>query len=91
VATGRLTFTGEWQSCLSQNFFLSGLTNGAVPGRPEGPPVSVDVSGCNSAALDVQFLNAGTPEPGCVSVVFTSSDRPDIEQCGEDVQIEIDF
>ena len=94
-----LAFTGVWDSCLNLDSFLSGppfppppgTTLPAVPMRMDGPPVEINVAGCNSATLDLSFEFNGVPSPGCVGIEFTSGDLPSLEQCGETVQMEIDF
>ncbi len=86
-----LDFTGLWESCLNLDHVLDGTTANAEPGRSDGPLKEFNVSGCNSATLDLSFESNDLPSPGCVGVVFTSGDLPNLEQCGETVHMEIDF
>ncbi len=95
-----LMFTGTWESCLNQDSFLKppptmegepGTTLPAEFPRTDGPPLMINVAGCNSATLDLSFTFNSLPSPGCVGVEFTSGDRPSLEQCGETVHMEIDF
>jgi len=90
-AVRTLKFEGEWLSCLNLDSFISGTTENADPMRLDGPPVTINVSGCNSATLDVAFSNNGVPETGCVRVQFTTSGRPPMDQCSDFVDMEIDF
>ena len=95
-----LMFTGTWESCLNLDSFLKpppmmdgdpGTTLPADFPRTDGPPLEINVAGCNSATLDLSFTFEELPSPGCVGVNFTSGDRPRLEQCGETVHMEIDL
>lgn len=94
VCTGASTvlqFDGVWESCLNLDQSITGVTEPASTMRNDGPPVEIEVAGCNTATLDLAFTRASIPEPGCASIVFTSEDRPSIQQCGESVHLEVDF
>ena len=95
-----LTFTGLWESCLNLDSFLQpprmqdgsdGTTLPPAQGRMDGPPLLINVAGCNSATLDLSFTKEGLPSPGCVGVEFTSLDLPSLQECGETVHLEVDF
>ncbi len=95
-----LAFTGLWESCLNLDSFIlppvlpngePGTTLPAVSPRTDGPPVEINVAGCNSATLDLSFESNQLPSRGCVGVEFTSADLPGLQECGETVHLEIDF
>jgi len=86
-----LEFTGMWESCVNLDQFIAGSTAPAEIMRDDGPPVQLAVSGCNSATLDISFTRNSLPDTGCASVEFTSGDKPDVQQCGETVHLEMDL
>ena len=88
----RLNFDGLWDSCQSLDHYLMGTTGAALPMSTDGLPVVAEVSGCNSATLEVNFRTAaGVPMPGCVELQFNSHDRSPIQQCGTTVNMDVDL